>query len=165
MPLFFQLGIAFVIGAFLGWVFGRLGGEPALAAAEARNEAAQQLLAETRALHADNLRAAREAQEKAFADLRQAFTALSAEALRQNNPQFLQLANETFSKFQETAKGELSTLVQPLKEQLANYQTRLQQTESSQSKTLGEVKKQLESLALDSQTLSGETLQLRRVLS
>ncbi len=144
----------------------------ALATAEANRDAAQQLLAETRDLHAANLRAAREAQEKALADLRQTFQALSAEALRQNAPQFLQLANETFAKFQETAKGDLAqrqqaiaTLVQPLKEQLDTYQKRLQQSESTQSTTLGEVKKQLESLAQNSQTLSSETLQLRRVLS
>src|SRR5580658_9876184 len=90
----------------------------ALATAEANREAAQQFLTETRDLHAANLRDAKEAQEKALADLRQTFQALSADALRQNNPQFLQLANETFAKIQETAKGDLSTLVQPLKEQL-----------------------------------------------
>jgi DNA recombination protein RmuC len=165
MSPFVQLAIAFGAGAFLGWLFGRLSGKPALATAEANHAAAQQLLAETRALHADNLRSAREAQEKALADLRQTFQALSADALRQNNPQFLQLANETFAKLQESAKGDLSTLVQPLKEQLDTYQKRLQQSESTQSTTLGEVKKQLESLAQNSQTLSSETLQLRRVLS
>jgi DNA recombination protein RmuC len=144
----------------------------ALAKAEANFEAAQRSLVETKELHAAHLREAKETQEKALADLRQTFQALSADALRQNAPQFLQLANETFAKFQETAKGDLAqrqqaiaTLVQPLKEQLDTYQKRLQQSESTQSTTLGEVKKQLESLAQNSQALSSETLQLRRVLS
>jgi DNA recombination protein RmuC len=144
----------------------------ALATAEANYAAARKSLAETRDLYAVTLRDAKEAQEKALADLRQTFQALSADALRQNAPQFLQLANETFAKFQETAKGDLAqrqqaiaTLVQPLKEQLDTYQKRLQQSESTQSATFGEVKKQLESLAQNSQTLSSETLQLRRVLS
>ena len=136
-----------------------------LATAEANCAAARQSLAETRDLLAAHLRDAKETQEKALADLRQTFQALSADALRQNAPQFLQLANETFAKFQETAKGDLSTLVQPLREQLDTYQKRLQQSESNQSTTLGEVKKQLESLAQNSQNLSSETLQLRRVLS
>ncbi len=208
MPDFFKYAIAFVVGAFLGWLYGLLSGRrtvvppdarlenelrqqlqqrekeldstrgeltrsaTALATAEANRDAARQLLAETRDLHAAHLRDAREAQEKALADLRQTFQALSADALRQNAPQFLQLANETFAKFQETAKGDLAqrqqaiaTLVQPLKEQLDTYQKRLQQSESTQSTTFGEVKKQLESLAQNSQTLSSETLQLRRVLS
>jgi DNA recombination protein RmuC len=136
-----------------------------VATAEAQRNAAQQMLNEARERHTADLRAARELQEKALVDLRQTFQALSAEALRQNAPQFLQLANETFSKLQAAAKGDLSTLVQPLKEQLDIYQKRLQQSESTQSTTLGEVKKQLESLAQNSQALSSETLQLRRVLS
>jgi DNA recombination protein RmuC len=92
--------------------------------------------------------------------------------LKESAPQFLQLANETLGKFQETAKGDLATrqqaiatLVQPLKEQLESYQRRLQQSETTQAAVLGEVKKQLEGLAQNSQALSTETFQLRRVLS
>jgi DNA recombination protein RmuC len=143
-----------------------------LATATARQNATASLLEDTRKTHAESLRATKESQEKALADLREAFKALSAEALKQTAPQFLQLANETFAKFQETAKGDLATrqqaiatLVQPLKEQLETYQKRLQQSESTQAQVLGEVKKQLEGLAQNSQTLSSETLQLRKVLS
>lgn len=143
-----------------------------LATAAAERDAAQQLLTDARSLHAENLRAAREGQEKALGDLRDAFKALSAEALKQTAPQFLQLANETFQKFQETAKGDLAqrqqaiaTLVQPLKEQLETYQRRLQQSETTQAGVLGEVKKQLEGLAQNSQLLSSETFALRKVLS
>lgn len=143
-----------------------------LATAEANRDATVRMLAETRSLHAENLRSAKEAQEKALGDLRETFKALSADALKQTQPDFLRLANETLAKFQETAKGDLAqrqasiaTLVQPLKEQLEVYQKRLQQSEAQQAGALGEVKKQLESLAANSQTLSSETLQLRRVLS
>jgi len=148
------------------------GGAAALERAKAERESAERLLTEARAMHAENLRAAKEAQEQALTDLRQTFKALSADALRESGPQFLQLANETFAKFQESAKGDLAqrqqsiaTLVQPLKEQLEAYQRRLQQSESSQSAALGEVKKHLEGLALHSQALTGETAQLRKVLS
>jgi DNA recombination protein RmuC len=146
--------------------------QSAQASADARHEAAQKLLAEQRAMHEQALREARQAQEKALADLREAFRALSAEALKQSAPEFLRLANETFAKFQETAKGDLAarqqsivTLVKPLEEQLKIYQQRLAQSESSQATALGEVKKHLETLAQQSQALSSETLQLRRVLS
>jgi DNA recombination protein RmuC len=144
----------------------------ALAAAEANRQAAERNLEEARTTHAENLRIAKEAQDKALADLREAFKALSADALRQTAPQFLQLANEAFAKFQESAKGDLAarqesiaTLVQPLKEQLESYQRRLQQSETSQASVLGEVKKQIEGLAQNSQALSTETFQLRKVLS
>jgi DNA recombination protein RmuC len=141
------------------------------AATEARREAAERMLAETRQLHEQNLRAAREAQEKALADLRDAFKALSADALKQTSPQFLELATQMLGKFQESAKGDLAerqqaiaTLVQPLKEQLETYQKRLQQSETAQAATLGEVRKQIEGLAQNSLNLSSETLQLRMVL-
>ena len=144
----------------------------ARATAEARLASSEKLLAEQRQAHEENLRAAKQAQDKALADLRDAFKALSADALKQTQPEFLRLANETLAKFQETAKGDLSqrqqaiaTLVEPLKQQLETYQKRLQQSESAQSSTFGEVKKQLETLAQQSQSLSSETLQLRRVLS
>ena len=144
----------------------------AQAAADAKQNAAENLLAEQRALHERTLREAREAQDKALADLREAFKALSADALKQTQPEFLRLANETLGKFQETAKGDLlqrqqaiATLVEPLKQQLETYQKRLQQNETAQASALGEVKKHLEALAQESQALSTETLQLRRVLS
>jgi DNA recombination protein RmuC len=142
------------------------------ATAEAGKTAAEKLLAEQRQLHERALAEAKTAQEKAIADLRDAFKALSADALKQTQPEFLRLANETLAKFQESAKGDLAqrqqaiaTLVKPLEEQLKTYQQRLQQSESAQSTALGEVKKHLETLAQQSQSLSSETLQLRRVLS
>jgi DNA recombination protein RmuC len=110
-------------------------------------------------------------QEKALADLRETFKALSADALKQSAPEFLRLAEQTFGKLQESAKGDLAqrqeaikTLVEPLKQQLEVYQKRLQQSETTQSTTLGEVKKQLEMLSQQSQTLAQETLQFRMVL-
>ena len=79
---------------------------------------------------------AKETQQKALADLREAFKALSSDALKETAPEFLRLAKETFGKFQESAKGDLDkrqesikTLVKPLEEQLKIYQQRLQQSE------------------------------------
>jgi len=143
----------------------------ARAAAEARQSAAERLLAEQRQVHEQSLREATEAREKALADLRAAFKSLSLDTLRELQPQFIERVTETVARLQETAKGDLAqrqqaiaTLVEPLKQQLETYQQRLQQAESAQAGTLGEVKKQLESLALQSQTLAQETLQFRIVL-
>lgn len=143
----------------------------ALATAEAQKQAAESILAEQRALHERTLQEARNSQDKALADLRETFKALSADALKQTHPEFLRLANETLGKFSEAAKGDLSqrqesikTLVEPLKQQLEDYQKRLQQSETAQSSALGEVKKQLESLATESKSLANETQQFRMVL-
>ena len=144
----------------------------ALATSNANRDATQRLLAEAKNTYAENLQAAKLAQEKAFADLRDTFKALSADALKQSAPEFLRLAEQSFGKFQETAKGDLDkrqesikVLVEPLKQQLETYQKRLAQSETTQSTVLGEVKKQLEGLTQNSQLLSNETLQLRKVLS
>ncbi len=197
MPPEIQWLIALLIGGLLGFLFGWLygrargGGGPdarlekelrdqitqreseltqlrgqltetgnARAAAEASRAAAEKMVVEQRAL-----------QDKALADLREAFKALSAEALKQSAPEFLRLAEQTFGKFQETAKGDLAqrqesikTLVEPLKQQLETYQKRLQQSETSQADTLGKVKEQLEKLAQSSLSLAAETQQFRMVL-
>ena len=148
------------------------GQQSQLATAEAQKTAAEEALQTQRLLHERQLADARVAQEKAVADLREAFKALSSDALRQTQPEFLRLATETLGRFQETAKGDLAqrqqaiaTLLEPLRQQLDAYQKHLQQSETSQALTLGEVRKHLESLTQQSQTLSQETLQLRRVLS
>jgi DNA recombination protein RmuC len=132
----------------------------ARAGAEARQDAAEKLLAEQRVL-----------QEKALADLRDTFKALSADALKQSAPEFLRLAEQSFGKFQETAKGDLAQrqeaikgLVEPLKQQLETYQKNLQSSSAAQSSALGEVKKHLETLAQSNQSLAQETQQFRLVL-
>ncbi len=103
--------------------------------------------------------------------MREAFRALSAEALKQSAPEFLRLAEQSFGKLQQAAKGDLDkrqesikVLVEPLKQHLETYQKRLQQAEAAQAGTLGEVKKQLEALSQQSQTLAQETQQFRMVL-
>lgn len=143
----------------------------ALATAQAKQSAAENSLAEQKQLHEQNLRDARAAQEKAMADLRDTFKALSADALKQNAPEFLRLAEQSFGKFQEAAKGDLEkrqesikVLVEPLKQQLETYQKNLQQSATSQSVALGEVKKQLELLSQNSASLANETQQFRMVL-
>lgn len=144
----------------------------ARASLEAKLAGAEKLLAEQKEVHHRANAEAKAAQDKALVDLREAFKALSSDALKQTQPEFLRLANETLSKFQETAKGDLSqrqqaiaTLVKPLEEQLKTYQQRLQQAESAQSGTLGEVKKQIEALQAQNLSLTNETQQFRRLLS
>ncbi len=143
----------------------------ARAAADANRAATEKLVTEQRTLHEKAIRESKEIQAKAMFDLRDAFNALRADALKQTHPRFLRLARETFGKLRETASGDLAQrqeaikgLVEPLKQQLEAYQKSLQQSEAAQSSTLGEVKKQLEMLSQQSQSLANETLQFRMVL-
>ncbi len=145
--------------------------QTSLATAQANQAAAEKVLAEQKQLHEQNLRDTKLAQEKALADLRETFKALSADALKQNAPEFLRLAEQSFGKLQEAAKSDLEKrqesikgLVEPLKQQLETYQKNLQQSSATQSSTLGEVKKQLELLSQQSASLASETQQFRLVL-
>src|SRR5207245_2325597 len=99
------------------------------------------------------------------------FKSLSFDVLQSNSRTFIDLAKGELEKAQLSVTGELAqlheaikTLVEPLKQQLETYQTRLQQSETVQASTLGELKKQLETLALQSQSLADETQQFRMVL-
>ncbi|HEX7652002.1 MAG TPA: DNA recombination protein RmuC [Verrucomicrobiae bacterium] len=141
------------------------------AAAQANQAATEKMLADQKNLQEQTLREAKLAQEKALADLRDTFKALSADALKQTAPEFLRLAEQSLGKFQEAAKGDLEKrqesikgLVEPLKQQLDAYQKNLQQSSAAQATSLGEVKKQLDLLSQHSASLASETQQFRQVL-
>lgn len=143
----------------------------ALSTSQADLKAARDILSKEQALYEKQLKENKEAQEKAILELREAFRALSVDVLNQNAPEFLRLANASFEKIHEAAKGDLDKrqesiagLLQPLNEQLRNYQQRLQQSESTQSTAIGEVKKQLETLTNQTITLANETGLFRNVL-
>ena len=143
-----------------------------LATVQAELMAAKNLLSEKQRFHEEQMEEVKKAQDKAIKDLRDAFKALSSEALTQNAPEFLRLAGESFQKFQEMAKGDLAKrqesivgLLKPIEEQLRVYQERLQQSGNSQSTALGEVKKQLETLTKQSESLANETERFRMVLN
>jgi DNA recombination protein RmuC len=194
MPVGIQLLIALLVGGALGILFGWLKWSGKNSDARLENELRDQVkqrdsqLTELRnqLTETSNARAAAEAkyaasekmlleqrmlQDKALIDLRDAFKALSADALKQSAPEFLRLAEQSLGKFQETAKGDLAQrqeaikgLVEPLKQQLETYQKNLQSSSAAQSSALGEVKKHLETLALSNQSLAAETQQFRLVL-
>ncbi|HEX5400549.1 MAG TPA: DNA recombination protein RmuC [Verrucomicrobiae bacterium] len=164
MPVAIELLIALLIGGatgiVIGWLLGSRKQTAALATAQANQSAAEKILSEQKLLH-----------EEAVEHLREAFKALSADALKQSAPEFLRLAEQTFGKFQETAKGDLAQrqeaikgLVEPLKQQLEAYQKNLLSSSAAQSSALGEVKKHLETLTQSNQSLAEETQQFRLVL-
>lgn len=109
---------------------------------------------------------------QAKAQMSDHFKSLSLDILQSNSRTFIDLAKGELEKAQLSVQGDLAqrqeainTLVEPLKQQLETYQKRLQQSETVQASTLGELKRQLETLALQSQSLADETQQFRMVLN
>ena len=156
-----EIIVYLLVGVALGGVIGWLVGTRKGARAEAESQAAEKRLEELREQSAEQLAA-----------LKESFKALSADALKEAQPELVRLANETLGKFHETAKGDLNTskeavakLVAPLKQHLETYQQRLSESEKSRNTQLGALREQLDALSENSRTLSSETEQLRMILN
>lgn len=134
---------------------------------QARLSAAETRLDEERKSNQEKLDLLDEAQNK----LADAFKALSADALRSNNQQFLDLANVTLQKFQETAKGDLEQrhqaidqLVKPLKESLDKVDSKIGDLEKTRAGAYSELREQVKSLATSQIQLQAETGNLVKAL-
>jgi len=105
--------------------------------------------------------------EEAKVKLSDAFKALSSEALKSNNAQFLELAKTSLEKFQTDAKADLESrqkavgqLVQPLKDSLANVDTILKELEKTRIGAYSSLTKQVESMSTTEDKLREETAKL-----
>jgi DNA recombination protein RmuC len=113
----------------------------------------------------------RESFKEASEALTVKFKALSRDALRDNNQSFLELANATLEKFQETAKGDLelrqnaiNQLVTPLKESLEKVDIRIGEIEKSRVGAYTELREQVRALATSQLQLQSETGNLVKAL-
>ena len=156
-----EIIVYLLVGCALGGVIGWLAGSRKGVQAEAENQAAEQRLKDQR-----------EQSEEQLAALKEAFKALSADALKEAQPELVRLAGETLGKLHETAKGDLNTskeavakLVAPLKQHLETYQQRLSESEKNRNTQLGALREQLDALSENSRSLSSETEQLRMILN
>lgn len=134
--------------------------------ADARSSLAAELAAE-RAAASEKLRALTDAHERLTSE----FKALSADALRANNESFLKLAQSTFEKLQETAKGDLSArqqaidgLVKPLKESLEKVDAKMVEIEKARAGAYGQLSEQLKSLGTAQTLLQAEAAKLTTAL-
>jgi DNA recombination protein RmuC len=111
------------------------------------------------------------AERDAHTRLANEFKALSAEALKNNNESFLKLAQATLEKFQEGAKGDLSSrqqaidsLIKPLKESLEKVDVKIGALENARKEAYGSLTEQLKGLATAQTSLQSETTKLSRSL-
>jgi len=103
--------------------------------------------------------------------LRDAFQALSAEALKSNNQSFLELAKATLEKYQVEAKGDLEqrqkaveNLVTPIKQSLEKVDTHVRELEKSRQLAYGTLTEQVKSLITTQEKLQSETGNLVKAL-
>lgn len=103
--------------------------------------------------------------------LREAFSSLSSDALKQNSESFLQLARTSLGEFQRAATTDLDgrrqaidAVVQPLRESLTRVDATLQQVELGRVSAQAQLSQQLRSLTESQQVLQSETSRLARAL-
>ncbi len=132
--------------------------------------------------HQATLEATVEIERKAFdekssllKDLRSGLTEthriISADALRQNNQTFIDLAQATFSKYLDSARTDFDSrekavreTIQPLKEALNRYDRQIQAMERSRENAYGGLSQQVESLIQTQEILQKETGKLVNAL-
>jgi DNA recombination protein RmuC len=103
--------------------------------------------------------------------LREAFAALSAEALRQNNQSFLELAQAQLGEFRQGAVGDLEArrkaveeLVRPIRDSLDRVDGKLLEVEKERVGAYAALLEQVKMMAQSQQQLQSETTNLVRAL-
>ncbi|HEY8257029.1 MAG TPA: DNA recombination protein RmuC [Gemmatimonadales bacterium] len=134
-----------VLGALLVWLALRA----RLARLEERVEAERRSSAEKLELFG-----------RAEGRLREAFGALSAEALRQNNRSFLELAE---SDLEQRRQG-VDALVRPIREALGRVDTRIAEVEKERIASYAGLVEQVKAMAITQQALHAETGNLVKAL-
>lgn len=119
-------------------------------------------------------RAAQERSEsfkRVTEELAEKFKALSRDALKDNNQEFLSLARATLERFQETAKGDLELrqraidqLVKPLKDSLDKVDGKIGEIEKARTGAYAELREQVRALATSQLQLHAETGNLVKAL-
>ena len=195
MELGISGGIGLLFGTLLAWLALRsrsaaLGARLSLIEKELEGEKARlaRLLADQQELVASRARLESELQmerkssnekmellaessARAAEDLQNAFKALAADALKNNNSSFLQVAHETLKRFQSEAKGDLDArqkavadMVAPVRESLTKVDAQIQQMEVARGEAYGDLRAQVQSLIVTQKTLQQETGNLVRAL-
>ncbi|MGO9515540.1 MAG: DNA recombination protein RmuC, partial [Candidatus Korobacteraceae bacterium] len=108
---------------------------------------------------------------RASEELRNAFKAMAADALKSNNSSFLVIAEETLKRFQSQARGDLEArqkavadMVAPVRDSLNKVDAQIQQMEVARGDAYGELRAQVQSLITTQKELQSETGNLVRAL-
>ncbi len=137
-----------------------------------KNTELKTMLEMEHAAQKDKLSSLEQAQELARKQLTETFGHLSSQALKQNNEEFLKLAQENLKQFQNKAQGELAqkeqaieNLVKPIKEALEKTEKQMRTMEHERKEAYGALTQHLETMAQTQQALQGETRNLVKALS
>ncbi|WP_020559325.1 DNA recombination protein RmuC [Thiofilum flexile] len=153
------VGLGLAIGY---WIYGR-----ALESARHEIERLTYRLQAEEQLHEERMLMLDDAQDR----MNNAFAALSQRALRENNEQFIQLAQANLGRFQAESKADLEQrqqsieyLVDPIRQALEKTEQHLYAMERAREVSFSILGEQLRALSIDQVTLRQETTKLASAL-
>jgi DNA recombination protein RmuC len=175
---------ALIVGAVVGWLFASRHGVAELSAAKVhadQHDLTRKLLAEVTGERDEAMRAlgshraATSEREKAFearlAELVAAKDALATQfaevgqkLLDEAQTKFLQRADERFKQSEATSGQNLKALLQPVHERLERYEQGVQKVEAERRDAFGDLKGQIESMRVGSESVRAEASKLVNAL-
>lgn len=142
-----------MLGILLGWLFGRMRGQTVVARLQAE------------------LSAERRSGTERLAELRNTFKSLSADALKDNSEQFLQLAETRFSTLKQSAESDLearekaiAALVKPIEDGLKRVDGKLDEVEQARLGSYHALSEQVKAMSASNGQLQLETGNLVKAL-
>ena len=168
--IFILLLVAIFSAGVGGWIiYFRL--HRRIAALSEKNTELKTTLEMERAAQTDKLASLKQAQELARSQLTETFGHLSSQALKQNNEEFLKLAQENLKQFQNKAQGEfaqkeqaIDNLIKPIKAALEKTEKQIHSMEHERKEAYGALTQHLEAMTQTQQALQGETRNLVKAL-
>lgn len=156
LPIIVTLAAGVAIGAILGWLAARP------AAARVQSE-----LDTERAVHAERVNAYQQAHQEAEARLREAFQALSADALKTNNEAFLHLAETRLTQARTEAAADIDArktaiehLLEPMAKTLDQVDREIKESERRRLQSGAELIQKIASLDTMGKDLHSQTARL-----
>ncbi len=160
LSIIVTLAAGAAIGAVLGALVAWLAARPA--AARLQSE-----LDKERAVHAERVSAYQQAHQQAEGQLREAFQALSADALKTNNEAFLHLAETRLTQARAEATGDIEArkkaiehLLEPMAKTLDQVDREIKESERRRVQSGAELIQQIASLDTTGKDLRSQTARL-----
>jgi len=160
LSIIVTLAAGAAIGAVLGALVAWLAARPAVARLQSE-------LDKERAVHAERVSAYQQAHQQAEGQLREAFQALSADALKTNNEAFLHLAETRLTQARAEATGDIEArkkaiehLLEPMAKTLDQVDREIKESERRRVQSGAELIQQIASLDTTGKDLRSQTARL-----
>ena len=158
-------GLALILTGYLVWARNKAKLERAQLFMQLDHLQTAEETARTQRLRAEDAEKQLAAAHALDAKSEERFRNLAQQVMTASQGQFMTLANETFAKHKEGAKGELSKLMEPIGENFAEFKKRVEAIEKVRAEDRSAIGEQIKSMATDLERNRTATSKLVTALS